>query len=166
MPVYVFTFHAYRSWMPDHPRGYVVRNKGVHAPDHAEAERYRSIATHDEFSIEDEFQLVIIDEAQRAVAFQQLHLHHVATETTHAHLLVSWRSKMKWRQVRASLKSSLTLAIRDRMRKQGRDASVPIFSHGSSRKRIRNWRHFRYWLDEYGPSHSGWKWTEGRGCFK
>jgi hypothetical protein len=133
---------------------------------HAEAERYFNIATHDEFSIDDEIQLLIIDEAQRAVVFQNLRLHHVATETTHAHLLVSWRSKKDWRQIRTSLKSSLTLAIRERMRKQCKNANAPIFSHGSSRKRIRNWRHFRYWLDEYGPSHSGWKWTEGEGLFK
>src|SRR4051794_35604479 len=29
MPCYLFTYHAYGSWMPDHKRGYVHRGQGV-----------------------------------------------------------------------------------------------------------------------------------------
>ena len=33
MPVFMFTLHAYRSWMPDHRRGFVIRSKGIQKRD-------------------------------------------------------------------------------------------------------------------------------------
>ena len=33
MPVYLFTFHAYGSWLPDNPRGYVRRKEGIQPQD-------------------------------------------------------------------------------------------------------------------------------------
>jgi hypothetical protein len=32
MPVYLFTYHAYRSWMPDRPEGFVQEGRGIEAP--------------------------------------------------------------------------------------------------------------------------------------
>ena len=40
MPVYHFTIHAYRSWKPDHPRGYTDRGKGYQPPDADRADDY------------------------------------------------------------------------------------------------------------------------------
>ncbi|MEM1305417.1 MAG: hypothetical protein AAGG46_11005, partial [Planctomycetota bacterium] len=29
MPVYLFTYHTYGSWLPDRPQGYVQRDQGI-----------------------------------------------------------------------------------------------------------------------------------------
>ena len=39
MPVYHITLHAYRSWSPDHPRGYTRRGKGYQKPDPEQARK-------------------------------------------------------------------------------------------------------------------------------
>ncbi len=44
--VYLFTFHAYRSWLPDRPQGYVRRGKGIQGPDKKMAELYERDAKH------------------------------------------------------------------------------------------------------------------------
>jgi hypothetical protein len=41
MPCYLFTYHAYLSWMPDRPQGYVRRKKGIFPPDEEKAEAYK-----------------------------------------------------------------------------------------------------------------------------
>ncbi len=42
MPCYLFTYHAYGSWLPDHTRGYAHRGQGVLAPDKHMAGLYRA----------------------------------------------------------------------------------------------------------------------------
>lgn len=165
MPVCVFTYHAYLSWLPDHPKGYVTREEGVLPPNEEEAERYRERAKHDEFSLTECLQHMLIDEAKRACGFQKLRLHLVATEPTHIHVLVSWKTDKTWERVRDGLKTSFTRAMRQHFRATGDHADRPFFSDGSSRKRIRTQAHYDHWMNEYGPSHSGWKWREDRGLF-
>jgi hypothetical protein len=45
--VYHFTYHAYRSWRPDHPRGYTKKGEGYQPPDPEIAEEYDERATQD-----------------------------------------------------------------------------------------------------------------------
>ncbi len=33
MPCYLFTFHAFGTWMPDREEGFVQRKKGILPPD-------------------------------------------------------------------------------------------------------------------------------------
>src|SRR5215831_8297770 len=33
VPVYLFTFHGYMTWLPDNPRGYTKRGEGYRDPD-------------------------------------------------------------------------------------------------------------------------------------
>lgn len=49
MPVYLFTIHAYQSWMPDNPRGFVERGKGIQPPNKNVAKAYRAAATESPF---------------------------------------------------------------------------------------------------------------------
>jgi hypothetical protein len=42
--VYHFTYHAYRSWMPDNPKGYVRRGEGILPPDAEMARLYAKAA--------------------------------------------------------------------------------------------------------------------------
>jgi hypothetical protein len=40
LAVYLFTYHAYRSWNADHRRGYTSKEEGVLPPDQQQAEFY------------------------------------------------------------------------------------------------------------------------------
>ena len=44
MPVYLFTYHAYQSWMPDRARGFVQKGRGIQPPNEALAAAYRQAA--------------------------------------------------------------------------------------------------------------------------
>ncbi len=44
MPAYLFTFHAYRSWNADNPRGFVQRGKGIQPPNDKLARAYNAVA--------------------------------------------------------------------------------------------------------------------------
>ena len=175
MPVYLFTYHAYRSWMPDHPRGYTKRGEGYQAPDGELAERYRANATSDGILFDEHLQRCLLEEALVACKFQQLRLHAGSTEPSHAHYLVSWKDARHWSKVRASLKSSLSrrLALEDQKNNNSRDATrrrnpresdtgryVLKLSRGASRKHVENRKHFDYLMKTYLPRHNGVKWFE------
>jgi len=76
MPVYLFTFHGYMTWMPDHPRGYTKRKEGYQKPDPRRAEFYRRNAGNSEAGLfDDELMQAMIDETQIACGHQRLRLH-------------------------------------------------------------------------------------------
>jgi hypothetical protein len=108
MPCYLFTFHAYRSWMPNRARGYVRREHGVLPPDLQMAKAYTHRALHDEVSFDETVQQLLIEAAIESCECQECELYFVATETTHVHILVGWRSSKDWKAVRRGLRSSLS----------------------------------------------------------
>ncbi len=61
MPYYLFTYHAFGSWMPDRKQGYVRRGQGILVPDHVMAERYRAAMTQGAVEFNSAIQLAIID---------------------------------------------------------------------------------------------------------
>jgi len=159
MPCYLFTFYAYRSWMPDRPRGFVKRGRGVLASDCKLAARYADRAAEAPVRFTGKIQQWLVDECQVACRRQLLRLHCIASDSTHLHVLVSWRAFRPSTNVRSSLKSSLT-------RRLNCDASRRTwFSNGASRNRVRDRRHLSYLLNEYLPAHRGWKWDERKGAF-
>ena len=175
MPVYLFSFHAYRSWMPDHPRGYTRRRKGYRSPDEGLADKYRQRASSDGVLFDEAVQRALLEEAQVACRFQNLRFHGGATEKSHSHYLVSWKTSKHWTQVRASLKSSLSrrLALENKKTTKSRDATrrrnpresdtgrfVLKLSRGGSRKRVKTRDHFDYLMKTYLPRHSGVRWFE------
>jgi hypothetical protein len=60
MPVYHFTFHAYRNWRPDHPRGYVRKKKGVLPPDPEQARKYDERAKGEPVIFDEAIQRILI----------------------------------------------------------------------------------------------------------
>ncbi|MCA9234787.1 MAG: hypothetical protein KDA44_04925 [Planctomycetales bacterium] len=159
MPCYLFTLHAYGSWYPDRPQGYVVRGQGILPSDAEEARRYRQRAAHAPATLEAAQQRAIIAQAVEAAAVLGCRLHFVATEPTHVHLLVSWSTQCTWACVRKSFKKALTIRLKGQLGKR------PWFSENGSRKRVTDQDHFDYLVGKYLPDHSGWKWCEGRGEF-
>ena len=63
MPVYHFTLHAYRSWRPDHPKGYTKRGEGYQPPDPEQARKYDERATQEPATFDEETQRVLIRSA-------------------------------------------------------------------------------------------------------
>jgi hypothetical protein len=61
MPCYLFTYHAFGSWMPDRRQGYVRRGKGIQPADPKMAERYRQNSRHDEVRFLEPHQLAAIE---------------------------------------------------------------------------------------------------------
>jgi REP element-mobilizing transposase RayT len=157
MPCYLFTYHAYRSWLPDRSQGFVKRGEGIQEPDPALAKAYRERAKQEQTWFDDESQKVMIDALVEACEKQQCRLHYVATDATHLHLLVSWRIDRDWKTMRTCLKGSVSRRLNERLRRQ------LWFGRSASRKRVEDRKHFDYLMDVYLPKHQGLKWHEGKG---
>jgi hypothetical protein len=160
MPCYLFSYHAYASWLPDRTRGYVRRGKGILPPDQEMAERYRRNMTQAVVRFEDSIQRHIVEELLVACEHQQLRCHYVSTDPTHVHVLVSWTIERSWETARAKLRESMTRRLNREFRRQ------EWFSKSPSRKRVNDRAHFDYLMAEYLRKHSGWKWREGKGHFR
>mgnify|MGYP001319160680 FL=1 len=157
MPCYLFTFHGYGMWMPDHQRGFVRRKVGIVAPDTHLATCYRKNLNQSVMIFERTHQQILIEAATEAFEHQNSRGHGIATESTHLHLLVSWTSDRTWETVRRTLRGSLTrrlnfeFGVRD------------WFSKQPSRKRVAERQHFDYLMQVYSPKHRGLKWCERAG---
>lgn len=148
MPVYLFTYHAYRSWLPDRKNGYVERGKGILPQDLDRARAYREIAAHDPVVFDDSTGWSMIGEAERLCAQQSWKLYEAASTTTHIHLLVGWKSTETWKRIATRIKQRLGAAI-----SRCRNRPGPWFSRGHSRKQVRDRKHFEYLLKVYLPRH-------------
>jgi hypothetical protein len=160
MPCYLFSYHAYASWLPDRQRGYVRRGQGILPPDREMAEHYRQNMTQDVVRFDDAVQRHMVEELLAASEHQQMRCHYVSTEPTHVHVLVSWTINRKWEVVRAKLRESVTRRLNREVRRQ------EWFSKSPSRKRVKDRGHFDYLMTEYLRKHSGWKWRETHGFFR
>lgn len=157
MPCYLFTYHGYGTWMPDHPRGYVKRKVGILASDAHMAECYRKNQQQDTVSFDRRIQRLIIEEALVAFDFQNLRGHFIATDPTHIHVLLSWNTEAVWQSVRSSVRSSLTRRLNREIQRRTWFAKQP------SRKRVRDQQHFEHLIRSYLPRHRGLNWCENRG---
>ena len=148
----MFTFHAYRSWLPDHKRGYVQRGKGILSRDPEMAENYGRRANFDRvrFSIEDCQTLLQTadDECRRPSRRWRLHLG--VGVFNHLHLIVSWENYADAKRAKAVFHRALTVCLRD-----AHDAPLgqPFLARGGSVKRVRDRAHFDYLCKVYLPSH-------------
>ena len=158
MPVYHFTVHAYRSWRPDHPRGYVQRDKGYLPPDPNMADRYDERAGQepnrfDEQIVQEVLVIGCIDVCRR----RGWRLHGVATDPTHLHWVVSWREFVEWGKVLQVTKNVLALLLNRVTGQAGRR----WFVRDGSRRRVADRDHLDYLLGRYLPDHRGLFWREG-----
>lgn len=157
MAVYLFTFHAYRSWNADRPQGYVRRGEGVLAADPQRAEQYDRHARHPPMVFDAEAQGVLVASVRAICNANGWRLHRAVANPTHVHLLVSWEGYVEWADVSRRLKRGLGLALSKAIERHG-----PWFSRGGSRKRVTDRKHFDYLMDHYLPRHKGLVWREGQ----
>ena len=90
MPVYLFTFHSHGSWLPDHKQGYTRKKQGVLPADPAMAERYRDNMTTGVVRFDQQTQSTLIAAVQEKADVKGWAAHAIATDPTHAHILLSW----------------------------------------------------------------------------
>jgi REP element-mobilizing transposase RayT len=160
----MFSYHAYLSWLPDRARGYVRRDEGVLPRDLDMADLYARNAKHDGVCLDEPLQRALIEEAMTACSKQGYRLHGAATDPSHVHLVVSWKSTKSWMQVRSGIKSSLSRRLNTERKSRAAQSDVgPSLSRGASRRHVCNRDHFDYLLTEYLPDHRGLQWYEDRG---
>jgi REP element-mobilizing transposase RayT len=161
MPCYLFTFHAYRTWLPDREGGFVRRKQGVLPPDEELGQQYCERAKDDEVIFDARLQILLIEETQIACKKQNYRGHYIATEPTHIHALISWPDERPWLKIRDGLKSSLTRRLNRDVRRRDK-----WFVESASRKHVKDDTHFDHLVNTYLPSHGGWKWREGGEVFR
>jgi hypothetical protein len=160
MPCYLFTFHAHGSWLPDHPRGYVRRGRGIQPQNHRMAALYGENLKSRVAVFDDAIQRVLIAAAQEACQRQTCRCHFIATDPTHMHVLASWSSERTWELVRMQIGSKASRSLNATFSRR------TWFAKSPSRKRLKDRGHFDYLMTTYLPRHAGWKWNEKRGEFR
>ncbi len=155
MPCYLFTYHSYRSWMPNHPEGYVSRGEGVLPPDLKRSRQYSYVASEDKSIFQNEHQQNII-RCIRIACTDHLsaRCHGITTEATHVHILISWKSQRSWSSIRTSIKRAMSCSLNEEFGKHR------WFSESASRKQICDQDHFNYLMTKYFPNHRGLSWFE------
>ncbi|RIK76437.1 MAG: hypothetical protein DCC67_13895 [Planctomycetota bacterium] len=160
MPCFLFTFHAYGSWLPHRPEGFVHWKHGLQPADEGLADAYRKQMKLDEAEFSERLQRLLVDELKVAAEHQRFRLHAVTTEATHVHVLLSWPDERPPSRLAEGVKKSLSLRL-------AKDAAKRKWlTKGTSQRRVKDQQHFDYLLDTYLPSHGGWKWDERRGVYK
>ncbi|HMP06225.1 MAG TPA: hypothetical protein PJ982_07750 [Lacipirellulaceae bacterium] len=160
MPVYLFTYHAYLSWLPDRPQGFVRKRRGIQPADRPLAQAYRRDAKHEAFRFDSPTQRQLIEKALAICGSEGYRLLGAASEPTHLHLVVCWSDEqLGFARVRGRIKNLLALDLSRRAGVTGR----PWFGGESSRKRVTNGDHLAYLLGAYLPKHCGVQWYESSG---
>ena len=152
MSVYLFTWHAYKSWLPDRAQGYVERGRGVQPPDPGKADLYRRQSNEGGVVFDASVQQAVIDSLLNAAEHQSLTVYAIATDATHVHVLVGWTKQTTWQKVQAGLRQSLSRDLNKGFRRR------TWFAEGGSHKRVRDREHFDYLITRYLPSHRGLQW--------
>jgi hypothetical protein len=112
VPVYLFTYHAYLSWLPDRPRGFVQEGKGIQPTNQPLAHAYRNAAKHEPFEFDAATQHRLIRKARAVCKSDGYRLHGASTEPTHLHLVISWVDEaLAYGKVRGRIKNLLSLDL-------------------------------------------------------
>jgi len=159
MAVYLFTYHAYLSWLPDRPQGYVDKGQGIQPCDPDKADQYRRNAKESGVLFDQAVQRAMIEETQAAAKHQRFTVHMLASDATHFHALISWRDDRPFEKLRASLRESLTRRLNQSFHRR------TWLAEKQSRKRVKDRAHLEYLCVEYLPRHDGLKYAPGRGVF-
>src|SRR5439155_26975431 len=120
MPVYHFTLHAYRSWRPDHPRGYTLKGRGYTPTDQDQADFYDKNAKQEAVVFDDQTQREILALAHEICQQEGWKLELAGFDETHTHLVLSWTGYFRWEEVDRRLKNLLVLKLNRRHNTPGK----------------------------------------------
>ncbi len=152
MPVYLFTIHGYRTWMPDHPDGYTRKNEGVFAPDDAMNESYARRSAFDEIRFDVMRQKTVVDACIEFCQTISARLYYGVCVDTHVHPLVGWTDDREWGRIHDRLKSVIALKL---ARSEGVKDRRWLAS-GRSGERVETSEHFGHLMTVYLPDHVGY----------
>lgn len=159
MPVYLFTYHAYGTWLPDRPAGYLRRREGLQPPSREEALRYRKRMTHPDACFSRATQQQVIEAVRNTEPHIGVTIRMVATDPTHVHVLIQWHHDRSPKALRQSIKAAISIALKQ-------VADRPWLSEGATSKQVRDKEHLETLERHYLPGHRGWKWSLGKGLYK
>jgi len=159
MPCYLFTWHAYGTWLPDRPQGYVHWSHGLQPQNVTLAQCYQREQKESSAVFDTSIQRLLIDQLELAAPLARFRLHAVATDSTHIHVLVSWNDPRNWKRLRRSIRHGLTTRLNEERRRTW-------FSRGGHAKQVESQQHFDQLVGAYLPNHKGWKWCETKGFHK
>ncbi|MEL7087176.1 MAG: hypothetical protein AAGL98_01840 [Planctomycetota bacterium] len=154
MPCYLFTYHGYATWMPDHRRGYVKRKQGVLPRDTEMADRYRAKQREPAAWFGEDHQSRMIQTIKAAGPHLDAVAHAAACEPTHVHVLISWAHERTWKSMRTSVRSAMSRSLNQAFGQRSWFADSP------SRKRVGDPEHFDYLVLAYLPRHGGVCWAD------
>lgn len=160
MPCYLFTYHAFGTWLPDRKRGYVKRHRGILLPDKDMATKYRAAMKESVVELDSDTQLIVIDAILDSRDKQRFETYFIATDSTHVHVLVGWRDERAWLHMRSIVKGSISRRLNQDLYRR------TWFAEGGSRKQVKDRAHFNYLVQKYLPKHRGWMWSSQLGKFR
>jgi len=151
MPVYFFTFHAFRSWRLDDPRGYIQRDQpGVQRPN-ARLDKHREQSAKEpavRFSRSQ--QKVLIASARDITSRRGWILYAMSATPTHTHLLIGFLEQVEVETCRNRLKSLLGKSLSDDLGRTGKR----WFSRGHHTEQVVDERHMQHLIEQYIPKHT------------
>jgi REP element-mobilizing transposase RayT len=157
MPVYHFTYHAYRSWNADHPEGWHQHGEvGRQRPQPRLGDYRNRIANHAAMEFSEDQQKLFLALLHDICGRHGWRFHCVGMDPTHLHPVVSWRESHNSDEVRDRLKNLLSLLLNRHEQAVGRR----VFSKKSGDTRVFTKKHLNYLKTVYLPKHSGLFWCE------
>jgi hypothetical protein len=152
----MFTFHAYRSWMPDHRLGYTKNGVGVLPTDLEMNKWYDERAHFDEVRFDEAFQQVAIDAIKEVCVRKNYLLYYAVAISTHAHAVVGWDDEaIEHSSVHDTIKRIVGFKLAQHTGIKGRK----WLSMGRDEKPVLTRRHFFHLVTEYLPDHHGATYT-------
>jgi len=158
MPVYHFTLHAYRSWRPDHPRGYTVKGEGYQPSDSGAAYEYDHYARQDPVVFDETIQRELLVLTHEICVRELWRLEAAGSDPTHQHVVISWRKFQRWEDADQRLKNLLSLKLNRRHNTPGKRWFV---RRHSAPRRVEHESHLKHLLTVYLPGHPGLFWERG-----
>ena len=157
MPVAHFSQHAYGTWLPDRPQGYVHHADGLRPADPDMADAYRRRQREPTARFDAGVQRLMIEVAIGAQDPQRITIHSCGTDPAHLHVALAWRDDRATEAVCRALKQSLTRSLNTAIGRR------TWFTKGFDRKPVRDAGHLRHLVEVYHPSHRGWCWSREGG---
>jgi len=148
MPVYLFTLHSHGSWLPDRQQGYTRRKQGILPTAPHMAGHYRDKMSTAVVRFDRAAQQTLIAAVREKADIKEWTVHAVATDPTHAHILLSWKKFTPWLDVRRGLKSSITRQLNTRQLNT-HHAPKRWLAAAGSRKRVTARPHFNHLMQTY-----------------
>ncbi len=151
MPCFLFTYHAYGSWMPGRQQGYVKWGRGILPTDPPMNQLYTDSMVETLVLFDSNLQRALIASLLESAPKQEFELYAAATDASHIHALLGWRDGRRGTKLRGLVKGSLTRYLNKTVSRR------TWLAEKGSCKQVKDRGHFNHLKEVYLPRHRGWK---------